>query len=115
MLTLKPASTSHPTGQLSKDDYDVFDEGRHTGVVKHLFGRYTRERSSWEMRQMIAKAVFIYKGKPIGEYPIQVEGPGDLGAGAKMAFDEFRKQFPKLSLLDDGVVVCFAKMDETAA
>ena len=62
---------------------------------------------------MMAKAVFIYKGKLVGEYPIQIDDPSDLGSGAKMAFDKFRRQYPQLSVLDDGVVVCFAKMDET--
>ena len=43
---------------------------------------------------------------------IQMGGPGDLGDGTKKAFAEFRSQFPKLSLLDHGMVVRFAKMEE---
>jgi hypothetical protein len=61
---------------------------------------------------MMVKAGFIYKGKLLGEYRIQVDGLADLGNGAKVAFEEVRKQFPNLSLLDDGVVVYFSKADE---
>jgi len=60
---------------------------------------------------MKVKVGFTHKGKTIGEYPIDVNGPDDLGNGLKLAFDEFRRNFPKLSLLDDGVEVCFSKLE----
>jgi hypothetical protein len=33
MLLLKRASKSHPSGQWSDDDYDVFDGARHIGRI----------------------------------------------------------------------------------
>ena len=61
---------------------------------------------------MMARAIFLQNGTSIAEFPIKIDGPGDLGDGAKKAFAEFRSQFPKLSLLDHGMVVRFAKMEE---
>jgi hypothetical protein len=60
---------------------------------------------------MMVKAGFLYKGKVLAEYPIQVDGLADLGNGAKVAFEKFREQFPNLSLLEEGVVVYFSKAD----
>ncbi len=62
---------------------------------------------------MMARAIFLQNGTSIAEYLIEVDGSGDLGDGAKKAFAEFRSQFPKLSLLDHGMVVRFAKMEES--
>jgi hypothetical protein len=63
---------------------------------------------------MMARAIFLQNGTSIAEFPIEIDGPGDLGDGAKKAFAEFRSQFPKLSLLDHGMVVRFAKMEEAS-
>jgi hypothetical protein len=61
---------------------------------------------------MKIKVGFIHKGKLVGEYYTDVSGPDDLGTASKLAFEEFRRLHPNLSLLDDGVVVCLAKVSQ---
>ena len=58
---------------------------------------------------MKAKAIFMMQGKVVVEYPIQINGPGDLGDGAREAFEAFRKQFPDVSFFDNDVSVKFDK------
>jgi hypothetical protein len=60
---------------------------------------------------MMIKAVLTKGRECLGEIPIQVEGPDDLVAGAKEAYEAFRKAFPSLSLFDDGMVVSFKRLD----
>lgn len=64
---------------------------------------------------MLIKAVLWKAGKILGEFPIQVEGKGDLAAGTKEAFEAFRKALPNLSLFDDDVRVSYEKMDDDVA
>ncbi len=62
---------------------------------------------------MLVKAVF-YRAQTLGEFPINVKGPGDLRTGAREAFEVFRAQFPEVSLFDDNVRVSFEKLEENA-
>lgn len=60
---------------------------------------------------MMVKAVLHKGDKVLGEFPILVEGPGDLSAGAKEAYTEFRKAFPSLSLFEEDVRVSYEKIE----
>lgn len=51
---------------------------------------------------MTPKLVFLIDGQPVAEYPVLIDESG-LQNGGKEAFSEFRKAFPKKSLLDDDV------------
>jgi hypothetical protein len=53
---------------------------------------------------------FFHKGKILGEYFTDVSDPDHLSDGAKLAFEEFRFRCPKVSLLDDEVMVSFSKV-----
>jgi hypothetical protein len=46
---------------------------------------------------MMARAIFMLASKPFAEYPIKINGPGDLGDGSRFAFEAFRKPFPDVS------------------
>lgn len=61
--------------------------------------------------RMLIKAVFHKGHKVLGEFPILVEGEGDLSAGAKEAYAEFRRAFPSLSIFDEDIRVTFEKLE----
>ena len=64
---------------------------------------------------MMAKAIFMFSGRAVLEYPIPYNEPGDLIAGAKEAFDAFERQFPDVSLIDNRVSVKFDTMEDQDA
>jgi hypothetical protein len=61
---------------------------------------------------MKTKLVVLRNGKPLFEYPIELDGDAGLAVGATMALSEFRRLSPTISLLDPEISIRFENSSE---
>jgi hypothetical protein len=56
---------------------------------------------------MNTKLVVLWNGRPLLEYPIELDADVGLAVGATMALSEFRRLHPRISLLDPEISIRF--------
>jgi hypothetical protein len=61
---------------------------------------------------MNTKLVVLRNGKPLFEYPIELDADVGLAVGATMALSEFRRFNPTISLLDPEISIRFENSSE---
>ena len=56
---------------------------------------------------MNTKLVVLWNGRPLLEYPIELDADVGLAVGATMALSEFHRLHPRISLLDPKISIRF--------